>query len=135
MVEDAMNPVKITVLYDWWPIVPLTTPLKTRENAPKQQGNFHFTTKSISKFGTDNCGKLIEPWWCSRSSDGCLLSFYDIPAKVTITPCAHLTPFPALPTVESTLVLFDFFLPLSSAHQLLFHTPFHPLNTRGDPFP
>lgn len=114
---------------------PNCTPLKTRENVPKQQGNFHFTTKRVSKFGTANCGKLIEPWRCSRSSDRCLLSFYDVPAKVTITPCAHLTPFPPLSTVDSTLVLFEFFLPLSSAHQLLFPTPFHPLNTRWDPFP
>ena len=114
---------------------PNCTPLKTRENAPKQQGNFHFTTKRVSKFGTDRCGKLVEPWRCSRSSDGCLLSFYDISCRGCHHPHAHLTRFPPLSTVGSTLVLSDFFLPLSSAHQLLFLFPFHPLNPRGDPFP
>lgn len=45
------------------------TSFKMREHGPKQQGNFPFAGKRVSKFGTDNCGKLIATphyWGLSR---------------------------------------------------------------------
>lgn len=43
-------------------------PIKMRRNGPKQQGNFYFTNKSVSKFAADNPARLIDSYHHWRSS-------------------------------------------------------------------